>query len=116
MLLDVHDLGPPMPLKRTLELLADLPSADVLIQYNDRTPQFLYPKLEDRGYRYATVAESEIDRSVVDRESTADSSLSIDGSVSVNIIGDASFKRDGQGGFNRDGDGVWTCIWRAVDE
>lgn len=28
---------------------------DGLIQRNDRAPQFLYTKLEDRGYRYETV-------------------------------------------------------------
>lgn len=26
----------------------------VLVQYNDRVPQFLYPKLDDRGYEYET--------------------------------------------------------------
>jgi hypothetical protein len=27
----------------------------VLVQYNDRTPQFLFPRLEDRGFAYAAV-------------------------------------------------------------
>jgi len=27
----------------------------VLIQYNDRAPQHLYPKLSDRGYEYETI-------------------------------------------------------------
>jgi len=53
--LDVRELGPPKPLSETLELLADLPDETVLVQYNDREPQFLYPKLEDRGYRFETV-------------------------------------------------------------
>lgn len=53
--LDVADLGPPEPLRQTLELLADLPDETVLIQYNDRAPQFLFPKLADRGYAYDTV-------------------------------------------------------------
>lgn len=53
--LDVADLGPPEPLRQTLELLADLPDDAVLVQRNDRAPQFLYPKLEDRGYAYDTV-------------------------------------------------------------
>jgi len=53
--LDVSDLGPPEPLQRTLGLLPDLPTETVLVQRNDRAPQFLYPKLEDRGYRYETV-------------------------------------------------------------
>jgi len=52
--LDVRELGPPEPLRRTLELLADLPDETVLVQRNDRAPQFLYPKLEDRGYAYET--------------------------------------------------------------
>ncbi|WP_435073397.1 DUF2249 domain-containing protein [Halorubrum sp. HHNYT27] len=53
--LDVADLGPPEPLRRTLELLADLPDETVLVQRNDRAPQFLFPKLEDRGYAHDTV-------------------------------------------------------------
>ncbi|MFW6318038.1 MAG: DUF2249 domain-containing protein [Halorubrum sp.] len=53
--LDVADLGPPEPLRRTLELLADLPDDTVLVQRNDRVPQFLFPKLEDRGYAYDAV-------------------------------------------------------------
>lgn len=53
--LDVRSLGPPEPLTRTLELLADVPEETVLVQRNDRAPQFLYPKLEDRGYRFETV-------------------------------------------------------------
>ncbi|WP_200531524.1 DUF2249 domain-containing protein [Halorubrum sp. LN27] len=53
--LDVRELGPPEPLRRTLELLADLPDETVLVQRNDRAPQFLYPKLDDRGYAHETV-------------------------------------------------------------
>jgi len=53
--LDVADLGPPEPLRQTLELLADLPDETVLVQHNDRAPQFLFPKLEDRGYAHDTV-------------------------------------------------------------
>lgn len=52
--LDVRDLGPPKPLKNTLEWLADNDDETVLIQINDRAPQHLYPKLEDRGYKYHT--------------------------------------------------------------
>ncbi|MFC7185797.1 DUF2249 domain-containing protein [Halorubrum yunnanense] len=52
--LDVADLGPPEPLRRTLELLADLPDETVLVQRNDRVPQFLFPKLEGRGYAHDT--------------------------------------------------------------
>ena len=62
--LDVRSLGPPEPLRRTLELLESLPEEAVLVQRNDRAPQFLYPKLEDRGYAYDTV-ESETDDAVI---------------------------------------------------
>jgi len=53
--LDARDLPPPEPLKNTLERLADLAEATVLLQRNDRAPQHLYPELEDRGYEYETV-------------------------------------------------------------
>jgi len=53
--LDVRDLGPPGPLKETLEALAEMDDEVVLIQVNDRAPQHLYPKLDDRGYEYGTV-------------------------------------------------------------
>ncbi|MFB6302367.1 MAG: DUF2249 domain-containing protein [Haloferacaceae archaeon] len=53
--LDARDLPPPRPLSDTLERLADLDDATVLVQVNDRAPQHLYPKLEDRGYAYETV-------------------------------------------------------------
>lgn len=60
--LDVRELGPPEPLATTLERLVELPDETVLVQRNDRAPQFLYPKLEDRGYAYETV---ELDDEVV---------------------------------------------------
>jgi len=56
---DVRDLGPPEPLRQTLELLADLPDETVLVQRNDRAPQFLYPKLDDRGYAHETIGPTE---------------------------------------------------------
>ena len=52
--LDVRELGPPKPLTETLERLETMDSG-VLVQYNDRVPQFLSPKLEDRGYTFETV-------------------------------------------------------------
>ena len=54
--MDVRDLGPPKPLKNTLERLVELDDDTVLVQINDRAPQHLYPKLDDRGYEYETVA------------------------------------------------------------
>ncbi|QPV63364.1 DUF2249 domain-containing protein [Halosimplex litoreum] len=53
--LDVRDLGPPEPLANTLERLVELDDGAVLVQLNDRAPQHLYPRLDDRGYEYATV-------------------------------------------------------------
>jgi uncharacterized protein (DUF2249 family) len=53
--LDARDLPPPQPLQNTLELLPDLDEDVVLVQYNDRAPQHLYPQLDDRGYEYETV-------------------------------------------------------------
>ncbi|MFP8958804.1 DUF2249 domain-containing protein [Natrialbaceae archaeon A-CW3] len=59
--LDVRSLGPPKPLAKTLEILAASDDELVLVQRNDRAPQFLYPKLEDRGYSYETVeSETEV--------------------------------------------------------
>lgn len=66
--LDVYDLGPPKPLQRTLERLAELPDETVLVQHNDRAPQFLYPKLEARGYTYDTVETDETTVTVIWRE------------------------------------------------
>ncbi|ELZ14988.1 DUF2249 domain-containing protein [Natrinema thermotolerans] len=53
--IDVRSAGPPEPLQRTLETLVELPDETVLVQRNDRVPQFLFPKLDDRGYSYETV-------------------------------------------------------------
>lgn len=55
--LDARDLPPPEPLQRSLERLAELDDRTVLVQYNDRIPRHLFPKLDDRGYTY--VAEKE---------------------------------------------------------
>lgn len=53
--LDARELPPPEPLQTTLERLPELDDDVVFVQLNDRAPQFLYPKLEDRGYTYDTV-------------------------------------------------------------
>lgn len=52
--LDARELPPPEPLRQTLETLPELDEQTVFIQLNDRTPQMLYPKLDERGYRYDT--------------------------------------------------------------
>lgn len=56
--LDVRNLGPPKPMAETLETLPDLDD-EVLVQFNDRAPQHLYPKLDDRGYAYETIEYDE---------------------------------------------------------
>lgn len=53
--LDVASMAPPDPLVETLETLESLDDGTVLVQHNDRAPQHLYPKLDDRGYEYRTV-------------------------------------------------------------
>lgn len=53
--LDACPLPPPQPLRNTLEQLAELSDDTVVVQLNDRAPQHLYPKLEDRGYAYETI-------------------------------------------------------------
>jgi uncharacterized protein (DUF2249 family) len=57
--MDVRALGPPEPLAETLERLPDLSEDTVLVQVNDRAPQHLYPKLDDRGHEYGTVETDE---------------------------------------------------------
>lgn len=63
--LDVRQLGPPKPLRKTLERLPELGDETVLIQYNDRAPQHLYPKLDDRGYNYETVTQADVTTTVI---------------------------------------------------
>ncbi|GCF14655.1 hypothetical protein Harman_25900 [Haloarcula mannanilytica] len=63
--LDVRSLGPPKPLKQTLERLVDLDDSTVLIQVNDRAPQHLYPKLDDRGYDFETVESDDTTVTVI---------------------------------------------------
>ncbi len=50
--LDVRDLEPPEPMVRTLEALETMPRGKTLLQINVRVPQFLLPKLEERGFAY----------------------------------------------------------------
>jgi hypothetical protein len=53
--LDVGDLPPPEPMTETLERLTELSTDAVLLQRNDRAPEFLFPKLDDRGFDYETI-------------------------------------------------------------
>lgn len=48
--LDVRGLEPPEPMVRTLEALERLPRGKTLVQINVRVPQFLLPKLAERGF------------------------------------------------------------------
>ncbi len=66
--IDVRSLGPPEPLKETLETLVELPAETVLVQRNDRVPQFLFPKLDDRGYAHETVERDDDVVTVIWRE------------------------------------------------
>lgn len=58
--LDVRELPPPKPLQETMETLVDLGENAVLIQVNDRTPQHLFPKLEDRGFEFESVGDDPV--------------------------------------------------------
>ena len=51
---DARGLEPPQPMQRILEALAALPEGAALRAHTDRRPMLLYPKLEERGYRYET--------------------------------------------------------------
>ena len=53
-LVDARGLEPPQPMQRILEALARLPQGAALRARTDRRPMLLYPKLEERGYRYET--------------------------------------------------------------
>jgi uncharacterized protein (DUF2249 family) len=57
--IDARELPPPQPLKNTLEQLTDIGDSVILVQLNDRRPQHLYPKLEDRGYQYETLKDGD---------------------------------------------------------
>jgi uncharacterized protein (DUF2249 family) len=54
MTLDVRGLEPPLPMVRVLERLDGLGPDDVLTVLHERRPTFLYPQLDDRGFRHET--------------------------------------------------------------
>jgi uncharacterized protein (DUF2249 family) len=56
--LDVRGLEPPEPMERTLEALAALPRGKTLVQLNVRVPQFLLPRLAERGFTYEVREQS----------------------------------------------------------
>jgi uncharacterized protein (DUF2249 family) len=55
--LDNRGLEPPQPMIRTFQALDALAPGAVLEIHNDRRPAFLYPHLEEQGYRYQTLDE-----------------------------------------------------------
>ena len=57
--LDLRGLEPPQPLQRALEALAQLPVGGSLTIHTDRRPMLLYPKLEERGFRYESAEAPE---------------------------------------------------------
>lgn len=57
--IDVRRAPPPKPLKRTLETLRSADDETVLLQRNDRAPVHLLDRLDDRGYRHATVGRGD---------------------------------------------------------
>lgn len=57
-MLDVRGLEPPEPMVRTLEALEQLPRGKTLVQINVRVPQFLIPKLAERGFVHEVVEQS----------------------------------------------------------
>lgn len=62
--LDVRGLNPPEPMLRTLAAIESLPPGRVLVQINDRIPQFLLPVLTERGFAWE-IDESRPDRVLV---------------------------------------------------
>lgn len=52
--LDNRGLEPPEPMTRILDKLEEMAPEDVLVARNDRRPLFLYPELEEKGYRHRT--------------------------------------------------------------
>jgi len=66
--IDARELPPPHPLRDTLERLSEIDDTVVLVQINDRRPQHLYPKLDDRGYEYETLESGEDTVTVIWKE------------------------------------------------
>jgi uncharacterized protein (DUF2249 family) len=52
--LDVRGLEPPQPMLRVLQEIDDLGPGGELEVHHDRRPVFLYPQLDERGFRHET--------------------------------------------------------------
>lgn len=53
-IVDARGLEPPQPMARILEALPGIQPGGAILALTDRRPMLLYPKLEDRGFQYAT--------------------------------------------------------------
>jgi uncharacterized protein (DUF2249 family) len=54
LVVDARGLEPPQPMARILEALPRIETGGQLLAMTDRRPMLLYPKLEDRGFKFAT--------------------------------------------------------------
>jgi uncharacterized protein (DUF2249 family) len=52
--IDVRGLEPPEPMVQVLEAIERLEAGDTLVVIHERRPVFLYPQLEERGFRHET--------------------------------------------------------------
>jgi uncharacterized protein (DUF2249 family) len=52
--IDVRALEPPQPMMLVLEALDQLAAGDTLVVIHERRPVFLYPQLDERGFRHET--------------------------------------------------------------
>jgi TusA-related sulfurtransferase len=57
--LDARGLEPPQPMMKILEAIAVLPADATLAAHTDRQPLLLYPMLEQRGFTYETLKQSD---------------------------------------------------------
>ena len=57
--LDARGLEPPQPMMKILEAIAVLPADAMLAAHTDRQPMLLYPLLEQRGFTYETIKQSD---------------------------------------------------------
>lgn len=54
MTIDVSELVPPEPMIRILGMLEELPAGATLLVHHARRPMYLYPRLDELGYRHET--------------------------------------------------------------
>ena len=57
--LDARGLEPPQPMMKILEAIAALSADATLAAHTDRQPLLLYPMLEQRGFTYETIKQSD---------------------------------------------------------